>query len=101
MKETHELDDRKMIEIVVWNLQRYWLCTKEDGQRVLDAIISLKGHEKFMDYCHHDSPFAAAAMAHYLSKNNTLDGYGDWLIKNKLHQAPRESIEYFNRNYLE
>lgn len=85
------------MEIVLWNLQRYFHCrTKENGANLINRFLKEESYYLKNDFHFQDGAFRVAAKIHYQYVINGDKKYFIyWLRDNNIFNNPRESIDYF------
>lgn len=96
-------DTAKFLEIVLWNLQRYFFCqSKEKGADLIQKLYTDFSYYFEQDFHFQDGAFHVAAKIQY---EYMLDGakpdFEQWLRENGIFNQPREALEYFRRNYFD
>ncbi len=99
--EIEDTETKKILEIVLWNLQMYFHCkTKEAGAELINRFYS-DSPDYFKEYFHfHDTPFRVASRIYweYIIEGEKSE-FVNWLRENDIFDPPEGSMEYFNRNY--
>ena len=100
--EVNDEDTTKLLEIAIWNLQRFFGLTEPLSRKLVAGFYN-RFHELWSDdFYHEEMPYRVAARVYFvmhLGRKNSE--FGNWFYDSPWRDTPQEAITYFREAYFD